>query len=53
MAKNDIGSGKGQKKEIYRRNRMFAGTLVGWQYQLVEDKERNQKKENSVDVIHE
>lgn len=51
MAKNDIGRGKGQKKGVYGRNRMCAGMPVGGQYQLVEEKERSQKKENSVDVI--
>lgn len=53
MAKNNIGRGKGQKKRVYGKNRMFAGILVGGQFQLVEEKERSQKKENSVDVIHE
>lgn len=53
MAKNNIGRGKEQKKGVYGRNRMFAGMIVGGQFQLVEEKERSQKKENSVDVIHE
>lgn len=52
MAKKNIGRGKGQKKRIYGKHRMFAGMLVGGQFQLVEEKERNLKKENSVNVIY-